>query len=103
MRVQSILAVALTSAALVLGNATVATAQPAPPAATVDFQQFRAAGYTRVEADEEGRPKMECNEFHDGEKVSTLWKGKERKFICDFHLPIFSNNGKWAWLELMLA
>ncbi|MFI6165562.1 hypothetical protein ACIBCN_02135 [Nocardia sp. NPDC051052] len=71
-------------------------AAPVPAAPAVQF----VTSYPEVEADADGKPRMECNQFHDGERVST--SGGERKFICNYHDPIFGK-GYWIWTELMLA
>lgn len=80
-----------------IGAGTV-TAAPAPTTAVVQF----VGGYPEVEAGPDGKPRMECNQFHDGEKVSTRDGGKKRAFICMYHDPIFGK-GYWVWSELMLA
>lgn len=89
---------------LTMGTLTAGAAAATPAAAPTDHGAVftLAGGYPRVEAGPDGKPRMECNQFHDGERVSTSDSGRERKFICMFHDPLFSS-GYWVWTELTLG
>lgn len=88
--------------ALVISAGPALIAAPASAQPTIAVPPFQAAdAYAPVEAAPDGTPKMDCNQYHDGEKVKTSVGGKERRFVCGYHDPIFGK-GYWVWTELLL-
>lgn len=82
--------------ALVLGAGPALIAPPASAQPTIQMPPFQAAdAYAPVEGNPDGTPRMDCNQFHDGEKVKTTVGGKERRYICGYHDPIFGR-GYWV-------
>ncbi|MGW5387848.1 hypothetical protein [Nocardia sp. NPDC003963] len=93
-------AVALTFFALFMGSVATdsAPANAGPPIGAHPFQA--TGGYPEVEAGPDGKPRMECNQFHDGQGATTIVDGKKRLFVCKFYDPIFGDP-YWAWAEIM--
>lgn len=60
-----------------------------------------SATWPRVPADPHGNPLMKCNEYHDGEHVSTVDKdGTLARWICQHVSPVF-DSPYWEWTEVV--
>jgi hypothetical protein len=62
-----------------------------------------SAVWPRVPADPHGNPLMKCNEYHDGEHVSTVDKdGTQSRWICIHVSPVF-DDPYWEWTEVAVT